>query len=92
MNFKGYREVNIPELQIKMLSALGKCEFSKVDIASHLKTSSQSIDNSFATYISENEGVRFKSSDRLLCQVANLVGIKLAILETGEKRYYIKLK
>jgi len=91
MNFKGYREVNVPELEIKLLSAFGKSELSRVDIASKLKTSSQTIDNAFLTVLSTREGcVTFKASDRIVCQVANALGLSLAIVETGQKRYYIK--
>lgn len=93
MNFTGYREVNVPELNLKMLAALGKSELSKVDIASQLKTSSQTIDNSFVTFESKREEcITFKASDRIVCQVAKALGISLAIVETGVKRYFVKGK
>lgn len=91
MNFTGYREVNVPELKIKLLSAFGKSELSRVDIASKLKTSSQSIDNAFVTTTSKRgDCITFKASDRTVCQVANALGLSLAIVETGQKRYYVK--
>lgn len=90
MNFRGYREVNVPELESKLTLALDNSELSKVDIASKLKTSSQTIDNAFETIEGVRDGLTFRASDRIVCQVCNVLGIDLAIIENGQKRYFIK--
>lgn len=93
MNFKGYKKSDVDAIIIQLEAACQRTGLSRVDIASKLKTSSQSIDNAFATTYSKRDNeITFKASDKLVCDIAKTLGIKLAIVETGTKQYFINLK
>ncbi len=86
MKITGYREVPIKELRDKMLSLMKDDKsVTKVDIAYALKKSTQTIDNAFAI----NDNSDFVASDRIVCQVAEALGIRLAIVENGKKMYFV---
>jgi len=90
--FKGYTERGIDEVKKILDKRLELSSLSKVDIASSIGTTSQTIDNAFLIKKTDKEpnGKTFKSSDRVLYQVARALGVSLVVVVDGKKRYYIK--
>ncbi len=83
IKIQGYKEISAKDLRDNMKGRINP-KLSRVAIAYQLKTSYQTIDNVFT--LNNN---KIKASDRVVCQVATLMGIKVIVVENGTKQYFI---